>query len=168
MAHRRTGVRIGDYFVLADQLTSETDHTFDLYLHSEGKLSLDGGRQATQPVATPVPWIEKLSARMPVTEVSGRWAEGGSGIGFWLGGTGPVTPMIGQCPAETGSRKIQLLLGRQKGRVVDFVTELYPYKRKLDLAVERRGNEITIHLGASSDVLTLPADGTRPTVVRGN
>ncbi len=168
VVHKRTVVRIGDYFVVADSLTSEAEHTFDLCLHSEGKLTLDGRKQGTQPVAAPVPWIEKLSARIPLTQLSGRWAGGGSGIGFWLGGTSPVTPMIGQCPAETGSRRIQMLLGRQQGKVVEFVTVLYPYNRKLDWAVARWGNEITIRHGGASDLLTLPLDGTRPTVVRAN
>ena len=77
VAHTRTVVRIGDCFVVADRLKSEAEHTFDLYLHSEGKLSLEGRKLGAQPMAAPVPWIEKLSARMPVTAVSGRWAEGG-------------------------------------------------------------------------------------------
>ena len=167
VAHTRTVVRLCDCFVVADQLKSDAEHSYDLYLHSEGKLSLDGGRKDSRQVALPVPWIEKLTARTPVAAVSGRWTEGGSGVGFWLGGTSPVTPFVGQCPAETGSRKVPLLVGRQQGRVVEFVTVLYPYRRKLDLAVERRGNEITLRHGGSSDVLTLPADGTRPTVVHG-
>jgi hypothetical protein len=168
VAHTRTVVRIGDYFVMADQLKSEVEHAFDLYMHSEGKLSLDGGKQETHPVTPPVPWIEKLKARTPVAAVSGSWAEGGSGVGFWLGGTSPVTPVAGQCPAESGSRKVPLLVGRQQGRVVEFVTVLYPYKGKLDLAVERQGKQLTIRHGGSLDVLTLTPDGTRPTVVRGN
>jgi hypothetical protein len=162
VTHRRTVVRIGDYFVVADQLKSEAEHTFDLYLHSEGKLSLEGRKTGAQPMAAPVPWMEKLSARMPVTAVSGRWAEGGSGVGFWVGGTSPMTPITGQCPAETGSRKVQLLVGRQKGRAAEFVTVLYPYQAKLDLAVQRRGNELSIRHGGVLDVLTLPPDGTRP------
>ena len=166
VTHRRTVVRIGDYFVVADQLKSEAEHTFDLYLHSEGKLSLERRKTGAQPMAAPVPWIEKLSARMPVIAVSGRWAEGGSGVGFWVGGTSPMTPITGQCPAETGSRKVQLLVGRQKGRAAEFVTVLYPYQAKLDLAVQRRGNELSIRHGGVLDVLTLPPDGTRPAIVR--
>ncbi len=168
VTQRRMVVRIGDCFVVADQLTSTGEHTFDLYLHSEGKLSLDGKKQKLQTVAAPVPWIEKLAARTPVMEISGRWSEGGSGIGFWVGATSLMTPITGQCPAETGSRKVPLLVGRQQGRAVEFVTVLCPYRGKLDLAVERRRNELTIRHGGSSDVLTLPSDGTRPTVVRGN
>jgi hypothetical protein len=166
VAHTRTVVRIGDCFVVADQLKSEAEHTFDLYLHSEGKLSLDGGEPEAQPIAAPVPWIEKLSARMPVTALSGRWAEGASGVGFWVGGTSSLTPIAGQCPAETGSRKVQLLISRQRGRAAEFVAVLCPYQGKLDLAVERQGNEFHIRHDGLLDVLTLPPDGTRPAVVR--
>jgi oligo-alginate lyase len=165
VAHTRTVVRIGDCFVVADQLKSKAEHTFDLYLHSEGKLSLEGSKSSGQHAAAPVQWIEKLSARMPVAAVSGRWAEGGSGIGFWVGGSSPMTPITGQCPAETGSRKVELLISRQKGRAAEFVTVLYPYHGKLKLAVERRGNELYIRHGDLLEVLTLPAR-TRPELVR--
>ncbi len=167
VAHTRTVVRIGDYFVVADQLKSKAEHTFDLYLHSEGKLSLVGGKHETHPVAAPVRWLEQLSARAPEAAVSGRWSEGECGVSFWLGGTTPVTPITGQCPAETGSRKIQLLVARQQGKSAEFVTVLFPYQGKPDLTVERQSNVFTIHHGGVSDVLTLPSDRTRPTVVRG-
>jgi hypothetical protein len=167
VTHTRMVVRIGDYFVVADQLKSNEEHTFDLYLHSEGKLSLEGRNGGAQPMAAPVPWIEKLSARTPATTISGRWVEGGSGIGFWLSGNSPMTPIIGQCPAESGSRKIQLLISRQKGTEAEFVTVLYPYEGRLNLAVERKGNEFYIRHGGLLDVLTLPPEGTRPEVVRG-
>jgi hypothetical protein len=110
--------------------------------------------------------MEKLSARMPVSTVSGRWTEGESGIGFWVGGSSPVTPITGQCPAESGSRKVQLLISRQRGRAADFVTVLCPYQGKLDLAVERQGDNFNIRHGGVLDVLTLPPDGTRPAVAR--
>ncbi len=69
VAHTRTVVRIGDCFVVADQLKSDTEHTYDLYLHSEGKLSLDRRRKEAHPVTPPVPWIEKLTALTPATAV---------------------------------------------------------------------------------------------------
>ena len=166
VSHTRTVVRLGDCFVVADQLKSQGEHTFDLYLHSEGALSLDGGTEEPHPVDAPVPWIEKLAARTPVTAVSGRWAGGTGGVGFWLGGTTPLTPIVGQCPAETGSRKVPLLIGRQHSRTAEFVTVLLPYPVKADLAVERRGNEIVIRHGSLSETLTLPSDGNRTTVAR--
>ena len=160
--HTRTVVRLGDYFVVADQLKSEAEHTFDLYLHSEGKLALADGKAGAQPTAAPVPWITNLSARVPATAVSGRWTEGKSGVGFWVGGANPITPITGQCPAESGSRKVELLVSRQQGRTAEFVTVLYPYQGKLELAVELKGNEVHIHHGGLLDVLTLPAAGMRP------
>jgi hypothetical protein len=167
VSHTRTVVRLGDCFVVADQLKSEGEHTYDLYLHSEGKLSLDGSRKQTHPVIPPVPWIEKLQARTPVAAVSGRWAEAGAGVGFWLGGGSPITPIVGECPAETGSRKVPLLVGRQQGRAAEFVTVFCPYEGKPDLSVERRGNAITLRHDGAADVLTIPTNGTQPTVARG-
>ncbi len=151
----RTVVRIGDYFVVADRLKSESEHTYDLYLHSEGALSLDSGLPNAQPVKPPVRWIEQLRVGPPTPAVSGRWAEDGNGVGFWVGGNGPITPISGQCPAESGSRKVHLLLARQHARAAEFVTVLYPYAGKLALAVESRGEELTIRHGSSSDVLRL-------------
>jgi hypothetical protein len=168
VSHTRTVVRIGDCFVIADRLRSETDHTFDLYLHSEGKLTLDGSTQQTAPATAPVPWIEKLTTRSPVTAVSGRWAEGKAGVAFWLGGTTPLTPMLGECPAETGSRRIQLLVGRQQGRTAEFVTVISPYVGRPCLVAERHGNEFTLRQGGPSQTLTLPLDGTRPSIVQRN
>jgi Heparinase II/III-like protein len=162
----RTVVRIGDYFVVADRMKSESAHTYDLYLHSEGKLSLDGGLPDAQSVEPPVQWIEELKAGTPTPAVSGRWAEGGSGVGFWVGGNSPITPIAGLCPAESGSRKIQLLLARQHARTAEFVTVLYPYAGKLSLAVESHGEDLTIRHGTSSNVLRLPSDGSRPVLVQ--
>jgi hypothetical protein len=166
IVHTRTVMRIGDCFVVADQLKSKAEHTFDLYLHSEGKLELEGGKADAQQTAAPVPWIKELSARTPLTTISGHWAEGKSGVGFWVGGTSPITPITGQCPAESGSRKVELLVSRQKGQAAEFVTVLHPYQGKLDLAVEREGNKVHIRHGELLDLLTLPSDGTRPEVVR--
>jgi hypothetical protein len=165
VTHSRTVVLIGDYFVVVDRLRSGEEHTYDLYLHSEGKLSLDGGTAKAQPVAAPARWIEKPAALEPRTAVAGRWSEGGSGVAFWLGGHGPVTPIVAECPAETGSRKVPLLIGRQKGKTAEFVAVLFPYQGKCKLEVERHENEITLRHDGFRDHLTV-APGARPSVVR--
>ena len=78
-----------------------------------------------------------------------------------------MTPITGECPADTGSRKVPLLVARQEDREAEFFTVLYPYDGKPDLAVTRDGNKLTIRHGRACDVLTLPPDGTRPSVVQG-
>lgn len=165
VAHSRTVVRIGDYFVLADRLRSDAEHTFDFCLHSEGKLTLDGRQAETHPVAQPMRWVEGASAFPPQAAVSGRWSAGGSGVSFWLSGDRPVTPVVGECPAESGSRKVPLLLGRQQGRTAEFVAVLYPYRGQCALSVEHQENDLLIRHGRFCDRLSLPAD-ERPRVVR--
>jgi hypothetical protein len=166
VSHTRTVVRIDDYFVVADRLKSDNEHTCDFYLHSEGELALEGGKRPGSSQPAPVPWIKKLSAFEPVTAISGRWTEGKSGVAFWLGGSGPVTPLIGQCPAESGSRKAPLLIARQQGKAAEFITVLFPWRGNPDFAVERRGDEIIISHGSFSDVLALPGGGHRPRLTR--
>jgi len=165
--HRRTVVRVADCFVLADQLKSDTARTFDLYLHSEGNLSLRGRKGQTRPVASPpVRWIEKLVEHMPAAAVSGCWEDEDNGIEFWLDGSGPVALLTGRCPAETGSRTVPLIIARQEGKVAEFFTVLYPFRAKPTLAVTHQGDQLEIRHGDSVDMLTLPSESTRPTVVR--
>jgi hypothetical protein len=165
VAHSRTVVRVGDYFVVVDRLRSGAEHTYDFYLHSEGELTLDGGQTNAQPVVSPSKWIERPTALAPRAAVSGNWSEGGNGVGFWLSGTSPVTPVVARCPAETGSRKVPLLIGRQKGKTAEFYTVLLPYREHCTLQVDRQGNEITIQHDGFRDRLSVPRDA-RPSVVR--
>jgi hypothetical protein len=110
--------------------------------------------------------MENLSALDPRPFLTGRWEVGGSGVEFWLGGADTVTPITGKCPAESGSRKVSLVIGRQQGRAGEFVTVLSPYRVTPNLAVARHSNEITIRRPSTVEVLTIPADGGRPSLQR--
>ena len=165
VVHSRMVVRVGDYFIVVDRLRSEAEHSYDFYLHSEGKLSLDGGQANSRPVASPSRWIESAAALKAQAAISGDWSEGGRGVGFWLSGSSAVTPIVAQCPAETGSRKVPLLMGRQTGKTAEFVAVLFPYQGKCTLSVERRGDEIIIEHDGFRDRLTVPAEA-RPSIMR--
>ncbi|HVM49005.1 MAG TPA: heparinase II/III family protein [Candidatus Acidoferrum sp.] len=158
--HSRTVVRIGDYFVVADRLESQAEHTYDLYLHSEGELSLAEGASALQTVASPSRWIESPRAAEPRPTISGRWG-GTGGVDFWIAGSGRVTPILAQCPAETGSRKVSLLIARQEARTAVFTTVLFPYQGETNFAVEPEAQDIIVHHAGLSDRLVL-APGARP------
>jgi hypothetical protein len=118
-------VRRGDVFVVRDSLVSTNEHTYDFCLHSEGVLSLDRTLSAPQP-GSGIAWVSNLVQAASVRVLSGKWTESGVGVRFWLAGTGDVTPMTGECPAETGARRIPMLIARQKGTTVEFVAVLAP------------------------------------------
>jgi hypothetical protein len=164
VTHSRTVVRVGDYFVVVDRLRSEVERQYDLYLHSEGELSLDGGQARSEPAASPSRWIEAPVALPPRAAVSGCWSQGG-GVGFWLSGSSPMIPIAARCPAETGSRTVPLLIGRQQGKAAEFFAVLCPYEGKCSLKVERNGDELTVRHDGFCDRLTVPATA-RPSVVR--
>jgi hypothetical protein len=162
VVHTRTVIRIQDYFVIVDRLKSDAEHAYDCYLHSEGQLGLDGPTESPVPVACPVQWIENLSAQSPAPQISGRWSDGAHGIAFWLSGSTPLTSMTGRCPAESGSRKIPLLISRQKCKVAEFICVLFPYADKLVFTVKREGAQLDIAHNGAADVLNIPPDGSRP------
>jgi oligo-alginate lyase len=182
VTYTRTVVRIGDYFVLSDQLESEQEHQYDCYLHGEGDLALDGRLKPCASVEAPASWITGLKALPAAPAVSGRWADGKKGVAFWMAGLGVgeaastekavsaaearLQLLQGKCPAEAGSRQIPLLIARQQGKRAQFVTVLFPYAGKPDCAVALRGERLAISHDRVTDVLTIPPYGTRPTVLR--
>jgi len=114
----------------------------------------------------PSRWIENLKAAAPRRTVSGCWSEDGSGVAFYVLGEQPITPFVGECPAETDARQVPLLIGRQEAKLAQFVAVLWPYRGKAELAVEGEGQRFTIRHGEELEVLTIPSDGSRPSVRR--
>ena len=131
VAHTRTVVRMGDCFVVADQLSSEAEHTYDLYLHSEGKLSLDGRKRET----------ESSRRAGSLDREPGRASAGDGGIRplgrrqEWHrildrrdhAADAHHRPMSGRERLAEGS----VAGGRQQGRAAEFVTVLCPYQGQL-------------------------------------
>lgn len=165
VSHTRTVLRIGDYFVVRDQLSSQEEHTYDFYLHSEGEFSLKGSSADTRPVTSPTRWIEGLSALPPTHKIFGQWANAKSGLAFTLLGRSPVTPILGKCPAETGSRQVPLLIARQTGTTAEFISVLFPYRDTYSLDAEWTGEQLRIRHNRREDVITLPVGQTPPLLV---
>lgn len=163
VTHRRTVVRIGDYFVVRDKLFSETAHVYDFYLHSEGKLSLDRAEKANA-AASPKAWIEGLTGYDRSRTISGRWSRGEYGIAFWVMGSSETLPLSGMCPAETGARKIPLLIARQEGKTVEFVAVLFPCGRNSEVSVRDESGTLSIRHGDTLDILTWPSSGKGPSL----
>jgi hypothetical protein len=81
----------------------------------------------------------------------------GKGIAIWLGGNSSLTPIRGKCPAESGSRKIDLLIGRQTAKEAEFVAVLFPFVAKPPkLNVKKAGNKLEIRAGSVQEILILP------------
>lgn len=162
VTHRRTVARAGDCFVIVDTLRSETEHTYDFYLRSEGRLALSSPRGKADAGESPSQWIEQVQQWPPVTEVRGAWREGSDQLVFGLTGSGPVTVLTAKCPAETGARRVDLLIARQMSRHAQFVTVLRGCSARESLGVEQRGDELHIRSGGDRHVVRLAADGGCP------
>ena len=164
VTHTRTVVRVHDYFVIVDELTSDASHTYDFYLRAEGELSLAGEAPDDAAVEPPCPWLEELRAGAPRDRLQAHWTRGKAGLALAMTGRA-ITPIRGRCPAESGSRMIPILIARQRGKTATFHTVLMPFNQSADLAVGRLPGGLEIHHGATVDRLTLPPDG-KPTLTR--
>jgi hypothetical protein len=163
VTHTRTVVRLGDCFIVRDQLKSQRKHDYDFYFHSEGSLSLIGNSLPGQSRKTAVKWIEGLRAYKPRAEVSGVWQTNGESIMLTMLGEKSLMPMTAQCPAETGGRKVDLLIVRQSGDTAEFITALSPLNKHL-LLIKGRPDEIQI-AGPVAGILTFPHADSGPAFV---
>lgn len=162
----RTVIRVGDYFVVRDQLESKDSHTYDFYLHSEGRLTMDGLQGGGEKADPATSWIKDLKAWGASDSLSGHWTLGSSTLDIRMLGSGPITPLVGKCPAETATRTIPLLIARQSGTSAEFITVLYPHYADAGLSINRDGDKLVIMHGGDEDTLTLPKAGEKPTVIR--
>jgi hypothetical protein len=162
VTHSREVVRAGDYFVIIDRLASKMTHTYDFYLHSEGDLKLQGGSAKGAVREPPVEWIEQMVFQGPSKSVSGEWRDKNAGLAFWISGSSEVTPITAKCPAETGARKIPLLIARQVAKQARFTTVLFPLTGSAGLRVEENRDTISIRDGKSETSINIPSDGGRP------
>lgn len=163
VTHTRTVVRLGDCFIIRDQLKSHARHDFDFYLHSEGELNLDGLPEAGHPRKHLTKWVQDMRSFSPRLQVSGTWLVRGKGMSFVALSKNPLTPMTARCPAETGARMVDLLVLRQSGRTAEFITALSPSGKKLALQPGQPG-EVRIG-GAVVGNLKFPVAGNGPAFV---
>ena len=162
----RTVIRVGDYFVVRDQLDSKESHAYDFYLHSEGRLTMNGLQGGGKKAEPATPWIKDLRAWGAAGTLSGHWTLGISALDIRMLGSGPITPMVGKCPSETAARTIPLLIARQSGASAEFITVLYPRHTDADLTINRNGDKLVITHGTSEDVLLFSRIEGRPSVAR--
>ncbi len=127
--HRRTIIRVDEYYVMIDRLESDSEHTYDWFLRSEGKL-----RMSLLPGGGPAPeyaFVEPVSAHQADGKWQARWDLGGQGLGLFMLDGDRYAVSTAMCPAEATSRKVPLIIARKSGNEATFTSVLYPYQGKL-------------------------------------
>jgi hypothetical protein len=161
--HTRTVVRLGECFIIRDQLKSQRKHDYDFYFRSEGTLSMVGNSLPGKSRKPAARWIEGLRTYEPRAEVSGVWQTNAESIRLTMVGEKLLTPITAQCPAETGCRRVDLLIVRQSGRTAEFITALSPSSKVLSLKTGRL-DEVQIS-GPVAGLLTFPHTDRGPIFV---
>ncbi len=128
--HRRTIVRVDGYYVMIDSLTSDSEHTYDWFLRSEGDLST--GLLPTESSDPPkYAFVESVTTHQADGKWQARWESGDQGLGLFMLDEGRYSVADCKCPAEALNRKVPLIVARKTGREAVFTSVLYPYEGKL-------------------------------------
>jgi hypothetical protein len=163
VSHTRTVMRVGEYFVVTDDLRGDRRHKYDLYWRGEGTLQLDRATKVTLPGPASMPAeLTKPAVADASTSLSGKWYDGDAGIAFSVLADGAFLPVTGHCPAETGSRQVPVLICRRVGSSASFTTVLMPFRSEPNLAVTREGNTVLIRTDKLAEQITLPTTDQPP------
>ena len=123
--HKRTVIRVGESFIMIDKLDSAEEHTYDWFLRSEGKLTVD--MKALQKGKLGYEYVVEKAAYQADKAWSARWDSDGQGLALFMLDDGPCTITSAECPAETAARKVPLIIARKQGKQVVFTAALIPY-----------------------------------------
>lgn len=165
--HRRTIIRVDGYYVMIDSLSSDSEHTYDWFLRSEGDLrinllpveSVDGPKYD---------FVDSAKMHAADGKWSARWDLGGQGLGLFMMDEGAYSVADCRCPAETLNRKVPLVIARKTGKEAVFTSVLYPYRGKLYVVCSLdHGLVKVVHDGVTDWIYTGPSEPECPLITDG-
>lgn len=165
--HRRTIVRVDEYYVMIDRLVSDSEHTYDWFLRSEGALRM-GLVPADASDAPEYAFVDSVKTHLADGKWRARWDLGGQGLGLFMLDHGKHTVATAQCPAETTDRKVPLIIARKTGKDAEFISVLHPYVGKLYVACSMdRGLVKVVHDGVTDWIFVGQAEQGSPLTTDG-
>lgn len=166
VTHARTVLRTPEYFVVVDELTGEQSHVYDLCWRGEGVLELAGEALDRSHPGKLDGHITEVAAGAARPDLQGAWREGEAGLAFAITSDAPLIPIAGKCPAETGSRRIPLLICRHEGATAMFATVLMPFRGTGGVEVRLQNEAVIVSTGHFTDTIQLPHGEDKPRLSR--
>lgn len=165
VTHTRTVARVGDCFIIRDQLQSDTEHDYDFYLHSEGRLRLGSVPGSFQKASPPVPWIQNLTEAHAGSSIWADWRIKNDELDVKVIADHSLEVFKGECPAESGSRTIPILIARQKAKTAEFMTVLFPCHKGSTHEAHWDGSTLTMTKDGSTNRIAFGKAEGRPLLI---
>lgn len=167
--HRRAVLRVGDYFIVLDRLSSEEEHAYDWFLRCEGRLEVGtaGESKAVSPLG--YEFVNEKAQYSSDGVWMARWQSDEQELSLFMLEDDPSLITAAQCPAETVTRKVPLLIARKSGKQACFTAVLAPYRGCPEIQcsasdglvrVEHDGVVDWVYVGDSSKRAPLRTDGS--------
>lgn len=166
--HRRTVLRVDDYFIVLDSLESSVEHSYDWFLHCEGKLSLQAGKPDGRHEGLDYEYIDEKASYSPQGSWSAEWSLDGAGLLLSMPMDSDGVVYSAECPAETMARKVPLLIVRKTGKSAEFVSVLYPHAGESSAKISaEHGLVVVDHDGVKDYIFVGKPDPESPLVTDG-
>ncbi|MBP6963203.1 MAG: alginate lyase family protein [Armatimonadetes bacterium] len=167
VVHGRTVIRVGGYYVMLDRLTSDSEHTYDWLLRSEGDLRM-GLIPSDTSDAPEYAFVDSVRTHSADGKWQARWDLGGQGLGLFMLDQGTYTVASAKCPAETTNHRVPLIISRKTGKSAEFTSVLYPYDGKLYVVCDvEHGLVKVIHDGLTDWIYVGQAEQGSPLTTDG-
>jgi len=141
----------GNVCVVDDALTSDSEHTYDWFMRCEGKPKVIGKPQTWDVDCSHYPLVDIRQAYRLTEPCRIDWLCEHSTMpwAIWANPKG-FDVVLGECPAETGMRKVPVFICRQSGRDVRFTAVMAP-TRSSEVEMSTHGSVVRVTDGGRVD-----------------
>ncbi len=154
--HERTVIRAGEAFIISDELRSDTSHTYDWFMRSEGDLTVDLEESEEPFESFGYEYIDEEGIYLPSGEWQARWTTKKSLLYCCMMDNEPSALVRAKCFSESASSKVSLLMNRKSGENASFTAIFIPAKKTSDKVERSMSNgEIVIKSGNTKDVISI-------------
>ena len=129
VVHRRKMVVVGSACIVADRLTSTSEHDYDWLVRCEGEPHLEGDYRPADVDTQAYGLVEQDKTFDVAESCKLRWRCENGEIAFWMWPeSGSATSVLGRCPTETEARSASFYMCRQHASDTSFVSAMFAAK----------------------------------------
>lgn len=153
--HTRTIVRADDAFIVIDDLAGSSSHTYDFFFRSEGDMSIAAPGAIPTDEAPAYDRVETSLALKACGPWQCQWTVDRERLVLFAPVEDESTVFQSTCPAETGMRRVGLVISRKTGLNARFVHVLVAAREGEDVRVGMEGPSLVIRRGTTEDWVAL-------------
>ncbi|MDI6829128.1 MAG: hypothetical protein QME62_11660, partial [Armatimonadota bacterium] len=100
-------------------------------------------------------YVEKTASFTPKGSWEARWKVNNGGLGLIMLDDSPSLVYSAMCPAESGTRKVPIIISRKKGKSATFTSIFFPYIRSFRVTASLNNSLIEVNHDGVTDFISI-------------